>query len=147
MPVKFFDISIPSLPPSVNAVWRVGKSGRPYLAAKAAKWRENAVKEMSAKWHGKDEFGNLCFKDPYTDPVLIMVKLMKKNKREWDLDNKMKLIQDAIQAAGILGNDSQICMIVAVKVAGGMEKTEISLWKLDTLPSILFEDVVNGWCD
>lgn len=99
-------------PPTVNHMW--GFAGkRKYLKKEAHEFRrivQEACVEAKAKIHGR---------------IAIYIALYPPTKRKFDLDNRIKALQDALEHAGVYLNDEQIDTIICVRrdvVQGGMCK-------------------------
>lgn len=99
-------------PPTVNHMW--GFAGkRKYLKKEAHEFRrivQEACVEAKAKIHGR---------------IAIFIALYPPTKRKFDLDNRIKALQDALEHAGVYLNDEQIDTIICVRrdvVKGGMCK-------------------------
>ena len=45
---------------------------------------------------------------PYEGRVSVFITMTAKDRRRWDLDNRLKAVQDCLQIAGVLKDDSQI---------------------------------------
>jgi crossover junction endodeoxyribonuclease RusA len=93
-------------PPSVNSIWRRGKtrSGKSvtYLCPKYKAWKLQAGKwfdlQKSEKTVGTPIVG------PYEVHMTFSIKKRRKNT---DLDNRIKAVGDALQAFGLIENDSK----------------------------------------
>ena len=49
---------------------------------------------------------------PYLGPVALHIIMTSRTRRRWDLDNRVKAVQDCLQMAGIIKDDSQITELV-----------------------------------
>ena len=47
-------------------------------------------------------------KPPYDGAVCLDVKFLTQDKRRWDIDNRVKALQDCLSMAGVIKDDSQI---------------------------------------
>lgn len=102
-------------PPTVNHMW--GFAGkRKFLKKEAHEFRQvvqEAAIEAQAKIFGR---------------VAIFVALYAPTKRKYDIDNRIKALLDALQAAGVFLDDEQIDFIWLVRrdvIKGGMCKVVI----------------------
>ena len=100
------------MPPTLNHMW--GMSGkRKYLKKEAHQFREAVVEEAirtKAKISGR---------------LAIFIALYPSTLRKFDLDNRVKAVQDALEHAGVFLNDEQIDFLWVVRrpvVKGGMCK-------------------------
>ena len=92
------NLELEGLPPTVNNYY--GRSFRTvYKKARAREWKEKAVALLSAHWGGKP---------PYPDPVEFKIIYQSPNRRKWDIDNRVKALQDCLELAGIIENDKQV---------------------------------------
>ena len=93
------DMVLEGLPPTVNQMYRTSKTRIRYKTKKARDFQRDAVKAMQA--------AHLV---PYTfkGRVSLNVKFYVSDKRKWDLDNRLKALQDCLQMAKIIEDDSQI---------------------------------------
>lgn len=92
-------------PPSVNDYWgtRVPKGGSfamKYLTERARTYREHVVKLVLERFEGRVV--------PYEGEVLLDIVLYPPDARRRDLDNFNKGLWDALTAAGIFLDDSQV---------------------------------------
>jgi len=99
-------------PPTVNHMW--GMSGkRKYLKKEAIDFRKavtEAAIEAKAKISGR---------------LAIFIALYPATKRKFDIDNRVKAVQDALQLAGVFLDDEQVDFLWVVRrpvVQGGMCK-------------------------
>ena len=99
-------------PPTLNHMW--GYAGkRKYLKKEAHEFRAavtEAAIEAKAKISGR---------------LAIFIALYPANRRKFDIDNRIKAVQDALQLAGVFLDDEQIDFIWVVRrpvVQGGMCK-------------------------
>ena len=99
-------------PPTVNHMW--GFAGkRKYLKKEAHEFRrlvQEACIEANAKIDGR---------------IAIFIALYPPNNRKFDLDNRIKALQDALEHAGVYLDDEQIDTIICVRrnvIKGGMCK-------------------------
>ena len=104
-------LNIP-FPPTVNHMW--GYAGkRKYLKKEAHEFRrivQEAVIEANAKISGR---------------LAIFIALYAPTKRKYDIDNRVKAIQDALEHAGVFLDDEQIDFLFVIRkepVKGGLCK-------------------------
>lgn len=85
-------IHLDSLPPSVNRIWRVS-NGTHHLSNEYGSWKAAAV------WQVRGQ----C-KEPVEGPFAISIT-MKRQRRNQDLDNRLKALLDTLQAGGAFTDD------------------------------------------
>jgi len=90
---RVFEYDLP-WPPSVNEYWKTFQ-GRIYVAPKGKKYRKEVLRIV-------DEVA-------YTDRYLVATTVfLRPDNRERDIDNYHKALLDALAAARVYRNDSQI---------------------------------------
>lgn len=102
-------ITLDGLPPTVNHLYRTGGRHR-YKTAEGAAYQEATAARMRAQW---ELFPTLRrARGPYLGPVALHIVMTSRTRRRWDLDNRIKAVQDCLQMAGIIKDDSQITELV-----------------------------------
>ncbi len=100
------DIMLQGLPPTVNHFYRSARGGRRYKTPEGRVFQEATVLEIKGKARQRT---------PYTGRVALHIIMTCRTQRRWDLDNRVKAVQDCIQAAGIIADDSQIDELVVLR--------------------------------
>lgn len=88
-------------PPSWNAVYKTSLQGHIYMSKKGKEWKETAVA------HAKTALRCAKF-DTYPGKVYIEYQLYLANVERSDIDNRLKLTNDVLEAAGVITNDNRI---------------------------------------
>lgn len=101
-------ITLDGLPPTVNHLYRTGGRHR-YKTAEGAAYQEATAAEMRAQ---REEVPARHCRGPYLGPVALHIVMTSRTRRRWDLDNRVKAVQDCLQMAGIIKDDSQITELV-----------------------------------
>jgi Holliday junction resolvase RusA-like endonuclease len=118
---------IPGLPPSVNGIWRI--KGRGIYKTQAARaWQETAsiCLRFARKVQGEPYEGPVCY---------LMTVLAEKIGRKRDTDNMTKSVQDSLQIAGLIADDSQVQDFRVVRIITGQpDQTAVFLWAGERLP-------------
>lgn len=87
-------------PPSANVYWRMDKRfGRMYPSAKAKKYRKEIQKQMRSV-----AFGSVRLQ--------VSMMLHAPTKRKYDIDNRIKVLLDALEFAGVFNDDEQVDKLV-----------------------------------
>ena len=84
------------LPPSVNKLWGVNKSGRMYKTTKYSLWLRVSVWEAASQSKGQK----------ITGPFQLRMEVVRPDKRKRDLDNLLKASLDCLTSAGVIADDS-----------------------------------------
>lgn len=119
--MEIFEVVIPTLPPSVNALYRIGKHGKIYKTWEAKEWAKGAALIIGAANQGREWDGWLE----------VWVDVYMKNPKRRDVDNFAKLTLDALSSK--LGFDDRyieclhICTITSEeeKLVVRLRKKEI----------------------
>ena len=92
------DITLPELPPTVNHAYRTGRNVR-YKTAEAKEFQRQAIFVMNVLRINKS---------PYPGPVGVEICFTQRDHRPWDVDNRIKILQDCLAAAGV------ICLVIRI---------------------------------
>jgi crossover junction endodeoxyribonuclease RusA len=93
----FYEFEVP-FPPSVNGLYRVFK-GRTIVSKQCREYKKTVIAIMT-------ELG-LANKN-IDDRLRLYLELHAPTKRKYDLDNRLKVLLDALQASGFITDDEQI---------------------------------------
>ena len=69
-------------------------------------------------------YGN---KSPYSGPVALDIIFTARNKRRWDIDNRVKPLQDCLTLAGVIKDDSQVEQLFIKKLYSNSDQTKLVL--------------------
>lgn len=118
---------IEDLPPSINHVYF--RAYRGVYRSPAAREYQNKVVEIATPQRTREW--------PYLGRVSFLIEFTAINKRRWDIDNRVKVLQDCLELIGVIKDDSQIDELSVKrffnlgKEKTKSEKTKIILRKLD----------------
>ena len=96
------DITLLELPPTINHYYRTGRTVR-YKTAEGKAFQAQAAAVMNT--FRKNDV-------PYAGPVALHIIMTTKTRRKWDLDNRVKAVQDCLALAGVIEDDNQIDELV-----------------------------------
>ena len=111
-------LELEGLPPSVNQMYRTGRSGTRYKRPEVSDWQSETSMLMREAW-SKDR--------AYVEPVEVHVQFTVGNNRRWDVDNRLKALLDCLELGGVIEDDSQIWGILALRVPGERSGTRIEM--------------------
>ena len=109
-------VTVAGIPESVNHIWRGTRSGRHYKTAKARDFESLLTHALRA---GRRLDG------VYDGAVRLVMIIGRKTKRRYDLDNRIKSVQDCLAPAGIIADDSQVVEILARKILADEDTTTV----------------------
>ena len=101
-------ITLDGLPPTVNHLYRTGGRHR-YKTPEGVAYQEATAAEMRAQ---REMLPARRCVGPYLGPVALHIVMTSRTRRRWDLDNRVKAVQDCLQMAGIIKDDSQITELI-----------------------------------
>jgi len=108
-------ITLDGLPPTVNHAYRTGRNVR-YKTAEAKEFQRQAIFVMNVLRKNKS---------PYTGPVGVEICFTQRDHRPWDVDNRIKILQDCLAPAGVIKDDKQVVELYARREHGEEDKTHI----------------------
>ena len=86
------------LPPTVNHMYRM--HGRyKFKTSEARSYQERITAQIREVWQNKGI---------YTGRASLLIQFLTNNHKRWDIDNRVKAIQDCLNMAGVIGDDTQI---------------------------------------
>lgn len=106
------DIELLGLPPTVNHMYRTGNRSR-YKTLEVREYQQYAVNKMREAWQGRRILSGR---------IEMRIIFTTDNKRRWDIDNRVKALQDCLSMAGVIRDDSQVDAL-HVQRCYGKEKT------------------------
>ena len=92
------EFHLEGLPPTINNYYRHSKR-KVYKKAEARAWQEAAITEINTAW-GK--------RPAYAGAVKLRIIFEVKSRRKWDIDNRIKPLQDCLERARVIANDNQV---------------------------------------
>ena len=113
------DITLEGLPPTVNHSYGyVGR--RTYKTEECREYQLLTTLKLKAAYQGDT---------PYTDAVALSITFYSADRRRWDIDNRVKALQDCLNMAGVIKDDRQIEMLVVSREHGKKNSTRIRLYR------------------
>ena len=92
------DMEFEGLPPTVNHMYRM--HGRyKFKTAEARSYQERITAQIREAWQDKAT---------YKGRAALTIIFFTNNHKRWDIDNRVKAIQDCLNMAGVIGDDTQI---------------------------------------
>ena len=116
----FFDIVLP-YPPSLNTAWRC-VAGRVVLSARQRAFRKVVSERVMLLLADKGTVYRRLGSLPFTADITVYPP----TRRAYDLDNAIKAILDALMAARVFDDDSQLVELTIRK--GDLDKPSGACW-------------------
>ena len=113
------EVELEGLPPTVNHIYRSKKNGRRYKTAEGREYQE-AVSELMRRQYKHGEV--------YSGRAGLRISFMVKDRRRWDIDNRVKALQDCLTLSRVLKDDSQIDMLQVERHKGDRSATYLCLY-------------------
>ena len=131
-----FTVEIPGLPPTTNHIYRTWGHRARVKAPAVRDWQKLTAATMAAMWK----------RAPLTDDVSLSLIFVTKDKRRWDLDNRLKALQDTLTMAGIIQDDCQIKRLTAMRCKGEEIKTLVVIENFTSPRRSAIEAILSA-CD
>ena len=114
-------VNLLGLPPTVNHLYRTSRNGVRYKTPQGREWQNTTASIMAvAKTNRK----------PYSGDVALEVLFRTADRRRWDLDNRVKALQDCLAMAGVIEDDRQIQRLLVERQAGAETATVVTVLEL-----------------
>ncbi len=95
-------IEIDGLPPTVNHMYRM--HGRyKYKTSDTREYQAHVTGKIRSEWQNKPVFKGRAS---------LVITFYTNNRKRWDIDNRVKALQDCLNMAGVIGDDTQIDMLI-----------------------------------
>lgn len=111
----FAEFRIKVLPPTINNFY--GRNVQSvYKKAKAREWQLESTDQIREEWKNQPAL---------TTSLELRIKFISGNRRKWDMDNRIKALQDCLQDAGVIADDAQIDSLIVRREYGKTDETHI----------------------
>ena len=115
------DIELEGLPPTVNRMYG-RQTTHIYKRSEVQDWQDGAVREIRQEWGDKPAMNGA---------VELSIEYTTKDRRRWDIDNRVKAVQDTLQQAEVISDDRIIERLHVSRKYGTRNKTRLILRQLD----------------
>ena len=111
-------LELEGLPPTLNHMYRSTASGRRYKTVAGKEYQQLVSNAIMEKWSSRST---------YTGAVGLRVLFETATRRRWDIDNRIKALQDCFSMAGVIADDRQIDELYVRRVYGRRDMTKMEL--------------------
>ena len=120
---KIITLELEGLPPTVNHLYRTYRNRR-YKTAKAQAYQERVARKLRSEWQ---------YKAPCIEPIELRITFITKDRRRWDIDNRVKALQDCLSLAGIIKDDKQVNILHVERHAGKKTATYVDVYRSEEI--------------
>ncbi len=117
------ELELDGLPPTVNSMYRSMRGGQRYKVAECRSYQAQVSGLIRGQWKNPE---------PYLGRAELIIKYRTKDKRRWDIDNRVKALQDCLIASGVLKDDCQIDSLHVQRVYSDVAGTYLRLSEYET---------------
>ena len=116
---KLLEVELDGLPPTVNHLYRSMKNGRRYKTAAGREYQDIVSEVMRRQYEPREMYGGRAG---------LTIAFTVSDSKRWDIDNRIKAIQDCLTLSGVLKDDSQIDKLEVSRKRGSKSATYMCLY-------------------
>ena len=118
---ELLKLELEGLPPTVNHMYMHTRT-RHFCTKECRDYQDYVLGEIMRLRLSKELF---------TGRAALNIKFTASNRRRWDIDNRVKALQDCLTMAGVIKDDSQVDKLTLERVYGKHDSTVLILSNLD----------------
>ena len=115
---EIIKVNLLGLPPTVNHLYRTSRNGVRYKTPQGKEWQNVTASIMAAAKKNPK---------PYGGDVALEIVFRTADRRRWDMDNRIKALQDCLAMAGVIEDDRQIQRLHVEQQAGSQTATIVTV--------------------
>ena len=109
------ELELLGLPPTVNHMYRTGYRSR-YKTLEVREYQQYAVNKLREAWQGRKALSGR---------IEMRLIFTTDNRHRWDIDNRVKALQDCLSIAGVIQDDSQLDALHVERCYGNGQNTKM----------------------
>ena len=109
------EVKLLGLPPTVNHMYRTGTRSR-YKTLEVREYQQYAVNKLREAWAGRATL---------TGRIEMRLTFTTDTRHRWDIDNRVKALQDCLSVAGVIRDDSQLDALYVERLYGNEKSTKM----------------------
>ena len=117
---KLLEVELRGLPPTLNHLYRTGRNGTRYKTVMGKLYQDYLTLLLRQEW-GK--------RARYESGIELRLTLTSPSRRKWDLDNRVKALQDCLVHAGVLKDDAQVEILHVERKQGKQSQTRLEMYE------------------
>lgn len=111
------EFHLDGLPPTINHYYlRTGRTI--FRKTEARAWQKAAEAVIMSIWGNRPAYAGI---------VKLRIIFEVRTRRKWDMDNRIKPLQDCLEHAGVIVNDNQVEMLHVERRKGNADMTHVFL--------------------
>ena len=103
---ELITLEIEGLPPTVNMMYS-GLQGHRFKTKSTLEYQNCVADKLRELWHSQP---------PYDGRAALFITYHTHSHRRWDIDNRVKALQDCLSLAGVIKDDSQVDKLIIERV-------------------------------
>lgn len=111
------EVELLGLPPTVNHMYRTGARSR-YKTLEVREYQQYVVCKLREAWKGRKAL---------TGRIEMRLTFQTNNHMRWDIDNRVKALQDCLSLAGVIIDDSQLDTLHVERSYGNEKSTRMEV--------------------
>ena len=119
---ELIKVNLLGLPPTVNHLYRTSRNGVRYKTSQGREWQNVTASIMAAAKINRK---------PYDGDVALEIVFRTADRRKWDIDNRVKALQDCLAMAGVIEDDRQIQRLLVERQAADQTATVVIVKELE----------------
>lgn len=114
-------LELKGLPLTTKKFYGTMRGGRRYKTLAGREYQAYVIENLRAEWHDRPK---------YTGYIELRIIFTSENHLRWDLDNRLKAIQDCLMLSGVINDDSQVQILYVKRDYGEHALTRVEIYSV-----------------